>query len=348
MNARVREAPAPPVSVIESLSQGFETVTGRLVLILLPLALDLLLWLGPHLSINPIVEDLLDQFTRAVAIDPSVAPVAATWRAILTPVAQRFNLFSLLSVPAVPRIGCLPGAWCLPSLMALRAPVAIPGGKPPVIPVGNWLEMITLVVAFYLIGLFLGAIYLGAIALQVREGQFKWPAVIRNVWGWWARIVAFAAIVAVLVVVFMTPVTLAALVASQVFGELASALVYFTGASICLWGLFYLAFVVQAVLLQGRGLWGAMRDSARVVRWNLPSSVGLFALIAGLSFGLGVIWSVPAEDSWLTLIGIAGHAYVVTSLAAGTFVYYKDRYRWSAELGEYLAAQAEAAKRKKA
>ncbi|MBI3764455.1 MAG: hypothetical protein HY260_21660 [Chloroflexi bacterium] len=346
MNARVREAPAPPVGVIDSIAQGFETVTGRLILILLPLALDVLLWLGPHLSINPIVQDVLDQFSRAKEIDPSVAPAAATWRLILTPIAQRFNLLSLLSVPAVPRLGCLPGAWCLPSLMALRAPIAIPGGQPPMIAIGNPLEMVTLIVAFYLIGLFLGAIYLGAIALQVRQ-EFGWPAVIRHVWGWWARLAAFAAIVVVAVLAFMTPVTLVALVASQLFGDLASAIVYFVGASVGLWGLFYLSFVVQAVLLQGRGLFGAIRDSFRVVRWNMPSTVALFVLIAALSFGLSVIWSVPSEDSWLTLIGIAGHAYVVTGLAAGTFVYYKDRYRWSSEFGEYLAALAEAAKKKK-
>lgn len=347
MVARTQQAPAPPVGVIESLTGGFETVTGRLALIALPLALDLLLWLGPHLSVRPIVQDLLEQIAQAVTLEPSFAPMETAWRALLTPVAQRFNLLALLSVPAVPRLGCLPGAWCLPSLMAVRAPIAIPGGLPLVIPVGNWLEVLTLIVAFYLAGLFLGALYLGTIALQVRDAQWDWRTVVRQVWGWWARLVAFAALVAIVVVLFMTPVTLAAIVAGQVFGEAGIVLVYIAGASIGLWGLFYLAFVVQAVFLQGRGLFGAMRDSVRVVQWNTPSTLALFALIVALSFGTGVVWSIPSENSWLALVGIAGHAYVVTGLAAGTFVYYKDRYRWSAEIREYLAARGDAQKKKR-
>jgi hypothetical protein len=346
MATRVLRAPAPPVGVIESVSTGFETVTGKLILILLPLALDLFLWLGPRLSVRPLVLNLLSQIGRLVDLEPSVAPVETAWRAILMPVAQRFNLLSLLSVPAVPRVGCLPGAWCLPSLMAVRAPVTAPSGAPLVIQVGSWLEVLTLVVALYLIGLFLGACYLGAIAVHVRDARVDLRVLLRQVWGWWARLVAFAALVAAGVVVFMVPVTVAALIAGQVLGELGMLVVYFAGASVGLWVLFYMAFVVHGMILLGRGLFGAIRDSARVVQWNLPSTVGLFAVTAAVSFGLSVIWSIPAESSWLSLVGIAGHAYVVTGLAAGTFVFFKDRYRWSAELREYLAARAQAERRK--
>ena len=46
-------APTPPVGVIESFTVGFETVASRLVLLLLPLVLDLFLWVGPRLSYRP-------------------------------------------------------------------------------------------------------------------------------------------------------------------------------------------------------------------------------------------------------------------------------------------------------
>lgn len=346
MTTRALRAPAPPVGVIESVSTGFETVTGRLALIVLPLALDLLLWLGPHLSVQPLVEDLLHQISRLAAVEPSVATVEPAWRDYLLPVGQRFNLLSLLSIPAVPGLHCLPGAWCLPSLMALRAPVSVPGGAPLVINVANGFQMLTLMVALYLIGLFLGAWYLGAIAVNVRDSKVDWRVLSQQVWGWWARLVAFAALVAIASVAFLAPVTVAAAVAGQVLGGIAMLVVGFVGASIGLWGLFYMAFVVHGLILLGLGLFGAMRASARVVRWNLPSTIWLFALTAAVTFGMGVIWSIPAENSWLSLVGIAGHAYVVTGLAAGTFVYYKDRYRWSAELRDYLAARAKAERKK--
>jgi hypothetical protein len=47
-----------------------------------------------------------------------------------------------------------------------------------------------------------------------------------------------------------------------------------------------------------------------------------------ISEGLDVLWSTPEENSWLTLIGVAGHALVTTSLLAASFVYYRDAGRW--------------------
>jgi hypothetical protein len=348
MNARALQAPEPPVSVIESLTTGFETVTSKLVLILLPLGLDMLLWLGPHLSVRPIVEYFLEKWARLAALEPSLSQSEAFWRTALAPVAQHYNLLSLLSVPVVPKlVGCMPGAWCLPSLMASRAPVAVPGGQPAFINIGNVFELLTLSVTFYLVGLFLGACYLGAIALVVRDSKLSLGLLFHHIFRWWARLVAFAALIGLALVVFIAPVGLAALLAGQVAGSIAMGLVFLSGVSLGMWGLFYMAFVVQGMFLQERGLFGAIRDSARVVQWNLPGTLGLVILTAGLGFGLSVIWSIPAQDSWFALVGIAGHAYVVTGLAAATFVFYKDRYRWSAEVREYLTARAEAERHKK-
>jgi hypothetical protein len=47
-----------------------------------------------------------------------------------------------------------------------------------------------------------------------------------------------------------------------------------------------------------------------------------------LGIGLNFVWSVPAEDSWLALVGILGHAFVSTALLASSFVYYHDMTLW--------------------
>jgi hypothetical protein len=50
----------------------------------------------------------------------------------------------------------------------------------------------------------------------------------------------------------------------------------------------------------------------------------VFLLARGLSF----LWSVPKNDSWMTLVGISGHAFITTSLLAASFVYYRDMNVW--------------------
>ena len=71
MTVQTREAPAPPLGVIESLARGFETVSRRLGLILLPLALDLFLWTGPRLSINSLVQQGVTALKDTPGIDPA-------------------------------------------------------------------------------------------------------------------------------------------------------------------------------------------------------------------------------------------------------------------------------------
>jgi hypothetical protein len=48
------------------------------------------------------------------------------------------------------------------------------------------------------------------------------------------------------------------------------------------------------------------------------------------------VWNLPAPDSWVTLAGIGGHAFVSTGLVTATFVFYKDRYRWWVEMRQWL------------
>jgi hypothetical protein len=47
-----------------------------------------------------------------------------------------------------------------------------------------------------------------------------------------------------------------------------------------------------------------------------------------LSTGLNYLWSVPPDNSWMTLVGIAGHAFITTALLAASFVYYRDMNTW--------------------
>ena len=77
--------------ILSPLAAGFELVTGRWWLLLLPVALDLFLWLGPRLNIAPLWQQL-------IALLPE-ATVPAETLAQLMEAASATNLFALLSLP---------------------------------------------------------------------------------------------------------------------------------------------------------------------------------------------------------------------------------------------------------
>jgi len=43
-----------------------------------------------------------------------------------------------------------------------------------------------------------------------------------------------------------------------------------------------------------------------------------------ISQGMDVLWQTPPEDSWLSLVGIFGHAFISTGILADSFIYYKQ------------------------
>ena len=56
----------------------------------------------------------------------------------------------------------------------------------------------------------------------------------------------------------------------------------------------------------------------------------LFILsILVISEGLDILWRVPSENSWLTLVGVGGHAFITSALLASSFIYYRDADKWT-------------------
>jgi hypothetical protein len=190
--------PAPPKGVISSLVTGFETINARLELILLPLALDLWLWLGPHLSVNPLVpqiEAALRPVFSAAAADPANQRNVEIVRAMVKDFGVKFNIFSMLSTAPLG----------LPSLMAGRSPIVTPAGSPLIWYVDSLPLYLLLVGICILAGLCLAALYFGGIAQQVRDKRLSWGLLLRQVWGDWARLTALVVLAAVVLVLLGLP-----------------------------------------------------------------------------------------------------------------------------------------------
>jgi len=88
--------------------------------------------------------------------------------------------------------------------------------------------------------------------------------------------------------------------------------------------------------LRGQNAFTSIYASLRMARFTLPSSSMFVLTVFIISQGLNYLWSVPAQDSWMMLVGIAGHAFVTTALLASSFIYYRDMNAWLETVFERL------------
>jgi hypothetical protein len=110
-----------------------------------------------------------------------------------------------------------------------------------------------------------------------------------------------------------------------------------------IWVLLPLIFSPHGIYTYHFNILTSMLSSIRLVRYFLPGT-GIFLLTAVLlSQGLDILWKFPPETSWMTLIGIFGHAFVTTSLIASSFIYYRGGISWMKENLKHLSGQASTA-----
>lgn len=310
------------MGVIASLVGGFETVNRKLWLATPPLLLDLFLWLGPQLSIKPMVDNIARDLQNMAAGAPEgslIAQSARSWQQFAT-AAEGINLFWALSTAPLG----------VPSMMTWRATESGAAHWLGVMGVSHPLLNLILLVALSMVGLLAAAFYFESIAQEVRDGRLDILALLRRVGLVWIYLLGLALAALVVSGILGIPAFgLAMLLASlnNVIGSAALALTF----SLVFWILVFGLFTPHAITLGQRGLFSGLWDSLTLVRRNLGPTTGLVATVLLLYVGLGLVWALPPTDSWMNAVGMVAHAVVSTALVAATFVYYQDRARWLRE-----------------
>jgi len=310
-------SPAKP-SLTAALMAGFDAIANHLGLILFPFTLDVFLWFGPHLRLKKLVEEVINQIESLPGIDTQQAASAMQLnREVWLVIAERFNLFSVFrSFP----VG-------IPSLMASRQPLLTPL-RPPVdwevtsvgIAAGWWLILTIL-------GLVAGAFYFVLVAQASLNGKVEWRKVVEQ-WPWSTLQVLYLALfLGALLLAISIPGS--CLITVATFSGLGVAQFSFLlFGALVLWLLFPLFFSVHGIFTFQYKMWASVRQGARLIRMTLPKTSLLFLSILVISEGLDTLWRVPDEKSWLSLVGVAGHAFIATSLLAASFIYYRDASLW--------------------
>ncbi len=305
--------------IIPSLRAGFDAVANHIWLILLPVLVDLLIWLGPHLTIQKLLEPLLLQMSQMPVMDNSAMTESINAaQAIWATISEHFNLaMSLRSIP----VGT-------PSLMANWLPLATPFGKPIVLEVQSVSDAIGWWIILSLVGLMIGSLFFTLIAqvtgkekLPITPGSLGWVT-------WQSLLMVIVILVAIAVLSIPVLVVLGSLtLINPILGQGA----LFLGGLLLVWLIVPLIFTPHGIFALRLPFIRALATSVQVVRYTYSGTGFFLLLLVVISQGLDTLWQVPKETSWLTLVGIIGHAFVNTGVLAASFVYFRDSLRFVQE-----------------
>jgi hypothetical protein len=102
------------------------------------------------------------------------------------------------------------------------------------------------------------------------------------------------------------------------------------------WLIVPLFFTPHGIFVRRQNAFYSIFTSLKMARFTLPTSALFVLCVFLLTTGLNYLWSVPTGDSWMLLVGIAGHAFITTALLAASFVYYRDMNAWLQRVFEQL------------
>ena len=321
MNFDVQAITAPP-NLIKALRSGFDAITNHIGLILLPMAMDLFLWFGPHLGVKTLIESLLQQISSVSVSSGGEAQEALQLsQAYWAEAAQQINLFAILRTLPVG----------LPSLMASRQPITTPLGNPQTWQVTSLGAVMGIWILLSLVGLVVGTFYFMAVAQASLGEKISWRETFANWPAASLKVLLLALLWLGLLVAISLPAScLVTVVALSGLGG--GMLPFLIMGGIALWLFFPLIFSPHGIFANQRTMWGSVSDSVRLTRMTLPTTGLLLIVVLVISEGTDLLWNIPEEASWLTLLALTGHSFITTGPLAASFVYYRDATRWAQRL----------------
>ncbi len=292
--------------LIATLSAGFELTTHHLWLITLPLFLDIFYWLGPRLS----VQSLVEESARILRTEPAFSETISQ----IVDLASQINLFTSISIPLIG----------IPALMSGATPDHTPL-SPALMEVESVFIWLLLFVGLSLIGLMLTTTYLGLISYtltdQNSELHFRFGQFLRHLFLSTIRLFLLGLVFVFALFVVWIPLLPIAVILGLITNSLFIVVMLFGFVIVAI----TLVLAVPAIVFRGRPVLGAVRDSIYLVYNNTMPTVNMLLLVILISSGTNLLWRLADDGSWLTLVSIAGHAFVNTALVTAIFIFYRDR-----------------------
>ncbi len=307
------------VGIIDSLSAGYRFLGRRVEVLIVPILLDLLLWFGPRLSVAPIYRQIAGFYREAAGMQGMSVDMAALiedMSKMLAELGDTSNLLdglvnsSLLHVPSLmATVGAPASAWTY----SISQPLAAAA----------------LFVSFGLLGLLIGAVYMGLLAAHLPIGGAPKPLrageVIAAAARHWVLLVLYVLLmIAGVAVVLIPTVLVTALFAlvnpglSTIFGTLLVAALSVV--------VLYLYFVTAAIILDNLPVHQAIARSFVLVRGNFWATLGFVLIYNVIALGFTLIMrQLMTATTAGAVAAIVINAYIGSGLAMGLLVFYRTR-----------------------
>jgi len=305
--------PSPP-SLMKSLMAGFDAVGNHVSVVLFSVCLDFFLWFGPRLRLVKVLQPLLNQ----TAVMPELQNPEMI--KALQVVAEEINMFSVLRTFPVG----------IPSLIAGRPIFKIPTGSQITWDLSSYGSIFLVWLSFIFVGLIIGSLYFKVVAQAAIVGKVDFRQALKE-WLWTSTQVSLLTIFClVLCLVLIVPFSclFTILFMSGLSIEQLSLLSILVAGGFLVWLIIPLFFSPHGIFINRRPVWNSLIDSIHLARLTFATTGLLLLVILVISEGLNILWNMPPADSWLVLVGIAGHAFISASLLAASFVYYRDALTW--------------------
>lgn len=296
--------PTPP-SAIKTLVAGFNVVANHIYLILLPVILDLFIWLAPSVNVTSLFSPVLESFAEFT----TELPVEASQ--ILNEMVANFNLTSLLrTLP----IG-------VASLFSAAVIHENPLNFTNTIEVKSISQFLLGFSLFNLIGVALGGMYYRMVS-DVAVKPIR-PSILRQTW----RVLVLSAGWLAFFLALYIPISLLLLLLGLLEGFLQTVLLVILLIPMS-WLLLFVYYSYYPIFMNDNGLLATLKKTFQVVRYTAPT-LGWFSILAlFLSQGLNYLWASAPATSWVSLIGIFGHGFISAGLLASSFIYFNKLSVW--------------------
>jgi len=321
------EALPPPPGVITSLQAGFNVVSGRVMLILLPLVLDVFLWLAPRVSMGNLAGTVFKNWLDLVSQAGLPPQDVALYTSSIPDLVDGFTKINILS-----RIWTFPiGVPILMLNLPDSLPLNTPLGIQTVFQLPSFLALFAVMGGLIISGWISGGLYFRLVANASLGETGSEISLIRA----WAQTALLSAIWFLGYMILIPPVSLVVIVLGA-FNPVIAQIAVFVLLLFAFWLVVPLFFTPHGIFTRRQNALSSIINSLRMSRFTLPTS-GIFVMSTILLYvGLNYLWNVPNNDSWLMLIGIAGHAFISTMLLSASFVYYRDMNNWLQAVQERL------------
>ncbi len=315
----------PPPGIINSLKAGFDAIAAHISAILLPIFLSLFFWLGPRLR--------MDAFFNSIKPD-----MVSIWRTGGVPAADIQKMIDSYE-KVLPTINFFWLVRTLPigisSLIFPESNVATPLGNPVVLQ-SDFISFLGWGFLLTIVGWVGGGLNFRSVARIAMVGNKDAPmSLLRAL----AQTIMLSITFTILCFVVGLPIVVVLSLVLQLNEFLANILVLVLSL-ISMWLIVPLFFWPHGVFIKKQNFITSVITSIQMARFTLPTSSMFILSVFLLTVGLNYLWTIPPQDSWMTLFGIFGHAFVTTGLLAASFIYYRDMNIWLQKVMERVRAGA--------